>query len=239
MDKSAQPALRLAGRLSEREREVLAYVAAHYRSKAISRLIGTAPKTIDAQIASACRKLGVETRDDAVRMLLEAGVSLDRGAVPRMGEKPLEAPDPISADPDSSSDVRVANGEANGTSSTQDAALDRRRAAEDDLSGSHRRPGVGGVRRSASGHDSLLRFGVAGAGPFSQRSARRVRDPSFGELPGGRGTDADPRRVAPAHAPLLRLGIALAIATALAVAVPAGLAGAVALQKLVATLQRP
>lgn len=35
-------------RLSEREREMMAYVAAHYRSKAIARAFGTAPKTVDA-----------------------------------------------------------------------------------------------------------------------------------------------------------------------------------------------
>ena len=64
----------------------MAYVAAHYRSKAIARLIGTAPKTVDAQIANACRKLGVENRADAVRKLREVGVNLD------MGEMPLWAP---------------------------------------------------------------------------------------------------------------------------------------------------
>ena len=239
MTDSAQPALRLAGRLSEREREVLAYVAAHYRSKAISRLIGTAPKTIDAQIASACRKLGVETRDDAVRLLLEAGVALDRGAPSRVGEKPLEAPDPISNVKLLLPDGPVTDGEPHGTSSTQAAAVARRQSAYDDLSRSYSGAGVGGLGRSAPGHDTVSDLGVAGAGSLSHRAARRVRDPSLGELSGGPVFDSGLRRLALPHAPLVRLGIALAIATALAVGVPAGLAGAVALQKLVETIQRP
>ena len=73
-----------AGRpLTDREREVMAYVAAHYRSKAISRLLGTSPKTIDTQIASACRKLGAGDRDEAVRLLLAAD------ALTPIREKPL------------------------------------------------------------------------------------------------------------------------------------------------------
>jgi len=60
----------------------MAYVASHYRSKAISRAIGTSPKTIDAQIASACRKLGASDRDAAV------GSCWPKRGVRRLGKNP-------------------------------------------------------------------------------------------------------------------------------------------------------
>lgn len=219
----------LTGRLSEREREVMAYVAAHYRSKAIARLIGTAPKTVDAQIASACRKLGANNRDDAVRMLLE-GASI--------GEKPLAPSHPISDLPRSSPDALLTDGEAHDTSNKQETAtVSRRPVANDHLRRSQRSAGTGGGRRTASRDDTVPRLGASGTGALSQRPARRIRDSSFGELPGGRGPASASRWITTEATGLIRLGIALAIATALAVAVPVGLYGAVTLQKLVETLQ--
>ncbi|URI14706.1 hypothetical protein [Brevundimonas albigilva] len=58
----------------------------------------------------------------------------------------------------------------------------------------------------------------------------------LGRLPGGPAPEAV-EQLGLANRPGLRLLIALGIALALAVAVPAALGGAVALQKLVETLQ--
>ncbi|WP_288758527.1 helix-turn-helix transcriptional regulator [uncultured Brevundimonas sp.] len=216
--------------LTEREREVMAYVAAHHRSKTIARLTGKTPKTVDAQVASACRKLGVSSRVDAVRLLLEEGLD-------PMGENPHRAPSPMAAEDDPASFLSRHSRDANeqlDTDQTRDHA--GRDAAVDELPGFPGSAGTGGVGPRASTHGAFSGFGPAAAGAFPERADADVRNPVLGRLPGGPAPEAV-EQLGLANRPGLRLLIALGIALALAVAVPAALGGAVALQKLVETLQ--
>jgi len=218
----------LANLLSEREREVMAYVAAHYRSKAIARLLGTAPKTVDAQIANACRKLGADSRDAAVRMLLQAG------AVQSIGEIPAEGLAPMAGEPHAqqSSTIQLGEDHASAYSSLTAGNL-----ADDDL----RRSGVGvdagGRGRSSQAYDPVSDLGLAGAGSVFDRRDGDVRNRSSIQLPGRHGAPADPGRLAIPHS-LARLGAVIAIAVGLAIALPLGLYGAAWLQSLVLALQQ-
>jgi DNA-binding CsgD family transcriptional regulator len=58
-------------RLGPRELECLQGVAQHKRSSQIAFELNLKPKTVDAYIASASRKLGVPDRDSAARLLIE------------------------------------------------------------------------------------------------------------------------------------------------------------------------
>lgn len=58
--------------LTAREVECLRCVSQHKRTKVIAAELSLAPKTVDAYLSSAARKLGVTDRDSAVRMWMEA-----------------------------------------------------------------------------------------------------------------------------------------------------------------------
>jgi DNA-binding CsgD family transcriptional regulator len=59
--------------LTAKERECLQMVAHHLRTKDIARQMGSATATIDRHISSACRKLKVNDRSAAVRLLISEG----------------------------------------------------------------------------------------------------------------------------------------------------------------------
>lgn len=222
------------GQLSEREREVMSYVAAHYRSKAIARIFGTAPKTVDRQISSACRKLGVERRGEAVRLLIEAGLSLD------MGVKPPSALSPISLLLPNALNGRVATEEGRDHPDTYPIRHQSGRAsASDDLSRSVERSDDGRDRPTASFHGSLSGFGLEGAIALPDRTDGDVRDPALGQLSGRRLAAPGDERLTGLPPGAIRLVVAFAAAAGLALAIPAGLHGAVQLQKLVEALERP
>jgi DNA-binding CsgD family transcriptional regulator len=217
--------------LTDREREVMAYVAAHYRSKTIARLTGKTPKTVDAQVSSACRKLGVSSRVEAVRLLLEEGL------LEPIGENPHRAPSPMAPDaPDASSFPRHSGETHEHLDTDQTRNLAGRDAAADELPGFPGSARVGGVGTGASPHGALSGFGLATAGAVPERADADVRNPVFGGLSGGPAQETA-EQLGLAESPARRLLIALGIALALAIAVPLALGGAVALQKLVETLQ--
>lgn len=58
--------------LTDRELACLRGVAEHKRTDQIAGDVGLAPKTVDAYIAKASKRLGVNDRDSAVRLLGEA-----------------------------------------------------------------------------------------------------------------------------------------------------------------------
>ncbi|MBD3813963.1 MAG: helix-turn-helix transcriptional regulator, partial [Betaproteobacteria bacterium] len=158
--------------LTEREREVMAYVAAHHRSKTIARLTGKTPKTVDAQVASACRKLGVSSRVDAVRLLLE------EGPLETLGENPHRAPSPMAEDRMATSFLSRHSRDANeqlDTDQTRDHV--GRDAAVYELPGFSGSAGTGGVGPRASTHGALSGFGPAAAGALPERADADVRNP--------------------------------------------------------------
>lgn len=59
--------------LTPREIECLKGVAQHKRTKDIAADLNLSPKTVDAYIANAVRKLGFSDRDSAVRALMSSG----------------------------------------------------------------------------------------------------------------------------------------------------------------------
>jgi DNA-binding CsgD family transcriptional regulator len=213
--------------LSPREREVMAYVAAHYRSKAIARLIGTQPKTVDAQIASACRKLGARDRAEAVRLLL---------GDPTLREKPASASSPISmasaaavalAAEEDLSDVARSGGEVGGFGSP---------FAVDDLQGSERSTDAGRFGPRAPGDGPISDIGTAGAVSVPDWAPNHVRDSAVRELPGGRRPSISARRLDLADGGM-RLLWAAVLALGLALALPLALKAVIALQKIVHSLQ--
>mgnify|MGYP003576543281 CR=1 FL=1 len=217
--------------LTDREREVMAYVAAHYRSKTIARLTGKTPKTVDAQVSSACRKLGVSSRVEAVRLLLEEGL------LESIGENPHRAPSPMALDAADASSFPRHSGETHEHLDTdQTRHLAGRDAAADELPGLPGSFGTGGVGTGTSSHGALSGFGLAAAGAVPERADADVRNPVFGGLSGGPAQETAAQLIGAGH-PARRLLLALGIALALAIAVPTALGGAVALQKLVETLQ--
>jgi|GEM_PF-1432573 len=62
--------------LSPREIECLKGVAQHKRTKDIAADLNLSPKTVDAYIANAVRKLGFSDRDSAVRALVSGGLAI-------------------------------------------------------------------------------------------------------------------------------------------------------------------
>ena len=58
-------------RLTPAERECMSLVCQGFQSKEIAELTGKAPKTIDKHVENACRKLGVQNRREAVRLLTQ------------------------------------------------------------------------------------------------------------------------------------------------------------------------
>jgi DNA-binding CsgD family transcriptional regulator len=62
--------------LTPREIECLKGVAQHKRTKDIATDLNLSPKTVDAYIANAVRKLGFSDRDSAVRALMGSGLAL-------------------------------------------------------------------------------------------------------------------------------------------------------------------
>lgn len=63
--------------LTPREIECLKGVAQHKRTKDIATDLNLSPKTVDAYIANAVRKLGFSDRDSAVRALMNSGSALE------------------------------------------------------------------------------------------------------------------------------------------------------------------
>ena len=57
-------------RLTPRERECLALVAEHWRTKEIARRLGLSPDTVNEYVGSAVKKLGAEDRSAAARVWL-------------------------------------------------------------------------------------------------------------------------------------------------------------------------
>lgn len=221
-----------AGRpLTDREREVMGYVAAHYRSKAISRLLGTSPKTIDTQIASACRKLGASDRDEAVRRLL----ALE--ALQRIGEKPLEGWPPISAAAPISSDEALTKGALHDCTIIQ-SPVPGRPSADNDLPRTLRESRAGRTEAEPD-HGALSGVGAARASAVSDGADGSLRNPAFGQLPRGRTAQGFINRLTVPSGGGLRLLGALILALGLAVLLPAALAGAVALQKTIESLSTP
>ncbi|WP_438851108.1 LuxR C-terminal-related transcriptional regulator [Brevundimonas nasdae] len=220
-----------ANLLTDREREVMAYVAAHYRSKQIARLTGKAPKTIDAQVASACRKLGVASRDEAVRLLL------DEGALQPIGENPYRESDAIGADMivgfPPPVHVEGTNDDDRPRSATD---LAGRPDAPDDLRRLPEGFGAGGVGTYAPEHDPVPGVRSATTGALSVRTDVDVRDPVLGVLPVRPAEETAPQ-LSPVGRPFLRLLTAVGIALGLAIIVPAALYGAVSLQRLVQSIQ--
>lgn len=221
--------------LTDREREVMSYVAAHHRSKSISRLLGTAPKTVDAQVANACRKLGAGSRDEAVRILLAAGVDLG------VRENPLSAraPIPISEVPNSAVPVTERTNHERNNEHERPGTIARRRHADSDLSGPDRGVGAYRQRTGSSSHDPLSGFSLAGAGSLSDRPDDDVRDRPVSELPGRHQHAQHTGWLKALPAPVSRILLAVAIAAVASIIIPAGLMGAVALQKTVESLQHP
>ena len=62
--------------LTPREIDCLKGVAQHKRTKDIATDLNLSPKTVDAYIANAVRKLGYTDRDSAVRALMGSGLAL-------------------------------------------------------------------------------------------------------------------------------------------------------------------
>ena len=62
--------------LTPREIECLKGVAQHKRTKDIASDLQLSPKTVDAYIANAVRKLGYTDRDTAVRALMSSGAAI-------------------------------------------------------------------------------------------------------------------------------------------------------------------
>jgi DNA-binding CsgD family transcriptional regulator len=58
--------------LTERQREVLAHVAAGYTSKEAAPLVDMSWRTFDKHVARICERLGVATRNEAARLFREA-----------------------------------------------------------------------------------------------------------------------------------------------------------------------
>jgi DNA-binding CsgD family transcriptional regulator len=217
--------------LTEREREVMAYVAAHHRSKTIARLTGKTPKTVDAQVASACRKLGVSSRVEAVRLLL------DEGLLAPMGENSHRAPSPMALAADHAPPSPGHSGEAHERLDTdQTRSLAGRGAAADEFPGFPGGSGAGSVGARTQAHGSVSGFGLAAAGAVPERADADVRNPVLGGV-SGRPAQETASQLGLTGSPAGRLLIAFGISLALAVAVPAALGGAVALQKMVETLQ--
>lgn len=86
MDRSIQP-------LSPREQDCLRLVAEHKRTAQIAFELGLKPGTVDSYIASACRKLDVNDRDSAVRVLIDRGEApwISRSGFPGLEGVALDA----------------------------------------------------------------------------------------------------------------------------------------------------
>jgi DNA-binding NarL/FixJ family response regulator len=70
-DTSAAAAM---GRLSDREREVLRFVAGGLSSKTIAQRLGVSPKTVDTYRSRAMVKLGADNLAELVRIAIQAGL---------------------------------------------------------------------------------------------------------------------------------------------------------------------
>lgn len=228
---SRAPTVASSRPLTEREREVMAYVAAHYRSKAISRVLGTSPKTIDTQIANACRKLGVTDRAEAVRILIASD------CLPRIGENPLEESSPLSSSPVIPVDPGVTLG-VHDDETAPPPGQSGRPVTPPELRGSGPRPGEHSAgRQSLDG--ALSGFGATAAGPLPDGSDGPLRDPEIRQLPRRRPAPGFPPQLTTPSRGGTRLLMALLLALALSIGISAALTGAVALQKTIEELQTP
>jgi len=75
---TAQSESALAGPLSKRERECLVLLARGLKIDELARVLGTSSRTTEKQIASARRKLGASTREQAVVTALLNGLLAPR-----------------------------------------------------------------------------------------------------------------------------------------------------------------
>ena len=71
------------GVLSDAEAAIVAHLSFGYSNKEIARLIGMSPDTVKYRLKSVFRKIGVQKRRDAVRVLHERGlIAGDTPAIP-------------------------------------------------------------------------------------------------------------------------------------------------------------
>jgi len=135
-------------------------VAQHLRTKQIARKFGTSPDTVDRQIASACRKLGVADRDAAIRLLLA------EGGLSAMPDFPAPGPSGMaeSADPPP---LR----ETEGVNEQQDLHTDL------DVGSASIRTGSAGDGSHTGGDGPLLDQAAGGSGQVPQFGAYAAGNP--------------------------------------------------------------
>lgn len=126
--------------LTPREKECLRLAAQHLSSKEIARKLAVSPHTVNGHIDEARRKMGVATRRDAARILLEAeersapmSQAADAGALPIPPKESGGEVHTVAAPPDGSFDQLM----------IRDGDNDRSRHAA--------RPGATSVSPSVSG----------------------------------------------------------------------------------------
>ena len=71
---NAGPALRRRPRLSRREIECLDWASQGKSSSAIGTILSVSPRTVDSYLASACGRLHVRTRIEAVAIAVALGL---------------------------------------------------------------------------------------------------------------------------------------------------------------------
>ncbi|MET4684509.1 helix-turn-helix domain-containing protein [Brevundimonas faecalis] len=210
----------IGARLTPTERECLSLVGQGYQSKEIAGFTGKSPKTIDKHIENACRKLGVQNRRQAARLLTSSDIRSDV----------VEAPFPV-ADPTAFATDDLAKGGVN--------AADARTSPFPDLGrggGDIRRAG-GDERAERSGAQPAVDDATGGRDAFSARlDARdflhRARSPLR-----ERSTAEEARRGESAS-PLKRMMSILVIAVVASVLLAALLGGGVQLQLAVQAVDR-
>ena len=73
LEGTAAPASPLWNTLSERERDILSALAAHTTTKAIARTLGLSPETVKHHLKRIFAKLGVHSREEALRRVVSLG----------------------------------------------------------------------------------------------------------------------------------------------------------------------
>ena len=77
--KNAADAKALVAHLSEREREVVALLAAGQPNKGVARILGLSTKTVEAHRARALKRLNAKTTAELIRIAIEADIVDRRG----------------------------------------------------------------------------------------------------------------------------------------------------------------
>lgn len=224
---SLQPSLDRRAGLTPTERECLSLVGQGFQSKEIAEFTGKAPKTIDKHIENACRKLGVQNRRQAARLLHTQGRLPSQN---RLRDDAVEAPFPI-APPIVDAPDGVTKGGAN--------AANARTSPLPDLGGDGgdiRRAG-GDERAERSGDPVAVDDAAGGREPFTARlDARdllhRARSPLRER------SSAEEARPREALSPLKRMMSILVIAATASALLAALLGGGVQLQLAVQAVDR-